>query len=134
MRRATDVQTEHWRELVKTGATITTDFTVNTLTFYVAGNEAGMRFWWVGVDLPAVIIETTGITITHFEAVSSFVQIVWTCDDPNAIEFHIQCRHPGDEEWQTVGITTEHNFMHLGFTVAETWEWRVISTYTEGGE
>ncbi len=126
-----NADTENWRELTKLGATITTDFTTNILAFTVAGEESTNRLWWVGVDTPAVIIETKGIEIQHFAASSSSVQIAWTCDDPNAAEFTVQRRRKGTSQWQTVGTTTSFAFIYVGFTVGETWEWRVSSTYQE---
>ena len=126
-------QTENWRELDKIGAIVTTDFATNTLAFAVAGNVTTNKFWWVGTETPAVIIETTGITITHFAASSSSVQIAWTCDEPNAYEYIIQRRRKGakDWEWETVGTTTSLAFVYVGFTVGETWEWRVITPHWE---
>ena len=124
-------QTENWRELEKIGATVTTDLATNLLAFAVAGNVATNTFWWVGTETPAVIIETTGITITHFAASSSSVQIMWTCDDPNATAYTIQRRRKGAAQWETVGVTSSLAFVYVGFTVGETWEWRVSSTYAE---
>lgn len=124
-------QAENWRELEKIGATVTTDLATNVLAFAVSGNVSTNKFWWVGTDTPAVIIETTGITITHFAASSSSVQIMWTCDDPNATEYTIQRRRKGAAQWETVGVTSSLAFVYVGFTVGETWEWRVSSTYAE---
>ena len=124
-------QKEYWRELEKIGATVTTDLATNILAFAVAGDVSTNKFWWVGTETPAVIIETTGITITHFAASSSSVQIMWTCDDPNATEYMIQRRRKGTKQWETVGVTTSLAFVYVGFTVGETWEWRVVSTYEE---
>ena len=126
-----NAETEQWRELEKIGATVTTDFATNTLAFAVAGNVSTNKFWWVGTETPAVIIETTGIMITHFAASSSSVQIMWSCDDPNVTEYMIQRRRKGTTAWETVGVTTSLAFVYVGFTVGETWEWRVISTYSE---
>lgn len=124
-------QTENWREMEKIGATVTSDLATNLLSFAVSGNVSTNRYWWVGTETPAVIIETTGITITHFAASSSSVQIMWTCDDPNATEYMIQRRRKGAAQWETVGVTTSLAFVYVGFTVGETWEWRVLSTYAE---
>lgn len=124
-------QKENWRELEKIGATVTTELATNLLAFAVAGDVSTNKFWWVGTETPAVIIETTGITITHFAASSSSVQIMWTCDDPNATEYMIQRRRKGTKQWETVGVTTSLAFVYVGFTVGETWEWRVSSTYAE---
>ena len=126
-----NAETEQWRELEKIGATVTTDLATNVLAFAVSGDVSTNRFWWVGTETPAVIIETTGITIEHFAASSSSVQIMWTCDDPNATEFVIQRRRKGAANWETVGATSSLAFIYVGFTVGETWEWRVTSTYTE---
>ena len=125
-------QTERWRELVKFDPAITTDFTTNLLSFTAIGNVGTNRFWWVGVETPAVIIETTGIEIVLFAASSQSVQIMWNCDDPNASEFAVQRRRKGTTEWETVGVTSSFAFIYVGFTVGETWEWRVTSTYVEG--
>jgi len=127
-------QTENWRELEKIGATVTTDLATNVLAFAVSDNVSTYLFWWVGTETPAVIIEITGIEITHFAASSSSVQIMWTCDDPNATEYVIQRRRKGAAQWETVGVTSSLAFVYVGFTVGETWEWRVSSTYeaTEG--
>lgn len=129
-----NAETEQWRELEKIGATVTTDLATNVLAFAVSGDVSTNRFWWVGTETPAVIIETTGITIEHFAASSSSVQIMWTCDDPNATEYVIQRRRKGAAQWETVGVTSSLAFVYVGFTVGETWEWRVSSTYeaTEG--
>ena len=129
-----NADTENWRELAKIGATITSDFATNLLAFAVAGDVSTNRFWWVGTETPAVIIETTGITITYFAASSSSVQIAWTCDDPNATEYTIQRRRKGATHWETVGVTSSLAFVYVGFTVGETWEWRVSSTYTEDNQ
>ncbi|MBP5510641.1 MAG: hypothetical protein J6Z49_06965 [Kiritimatiellae bacterium] len=125
-------QTENWRELEKIGATVTTDLTTNVLAFAVSGDVSTNRFWWVGTETPAVIIESKGIKITHFAASSRAVEIMWTCDDPNATEYVIQRRRKGAAQWETVGVTSSLAFVYVGFTVGETWEWRVSSTYTEG--
>ena len=124
-------QTENWRELEKIGATVTTDFSTTILAIAVSGDVSTNKFWWVGTDTPAVIIETTGITITHFAASSSSVQIMWTCAAPNATEYTIQRRRKGAAQWETVGVTSSLAFVYVGFTVGETWEWRVSSTYAE---
>ena len=79
-----------------------------------------------------MIIESKGIEITHFAASSRAVEIMWTCDDPNATEYVIQRRRKGAAQWETVGVTSSLAFVYVGFTVGETWEWRVSSTYTEG--
>ncbi len=129
-----NANTENWRELTKIGADITADFTTNLLSFAVSGDATTNRFWWVGVDTPAVIIETKGIEIEHFAASSSSVQIVWSCDDPNATEFTIQRRRKGTQAWETVGVTTSFAYIYIGFTVGETWEWRVSSTYQEDNQ
>ena len=123
-------QTENWRELEKIGATVTSDLATNILAFAVSGDVSTNRFWWVGTETPAVIIESKGIEITHFAVSSSSVQIMWTCDDPNATEFAIQRRRKGTAQWETVGVTSSFAFVYVGFTVGETWEWRVTSTYT----
>ena len=125
-------QTENWRELEKIGATVTTDLATNVLAFAVSGDVSTSRFWWVGTETPAVIIESKGIEITHFAASSRAVEIMWTCDDPNATEYVIQRRRKGAAQWETVGVTSSLAFVYVGFTVGETWEWRVSSTYTEG--
>ena len=125
-------ETEQWRELEKTDAAVTSDLPTNVLAFAVSGNAATNRYWWVGTETPAVIIETTGITITHFAASSSSVQIMWTCDDPRATEFAVQRRRKRTLQWETVGVTSSLAFVYVGFTVGETWEWRVSATYTEG--
>ena len=122
-------ETENWLELVKINPTVTSDLPTNILRFTVSGNVDGYRFWWVGVNTPAVIVESEGIEITCFAASSHSVQIDWTCEDPNAAEFEVQRRHNAEEEWQTVCVTTDHAFIFEGFTVGETWEWRVITTY-----
>ena len=69
-------------------------------------------------------------------ASSKFVSILWTCDDPKATVFEVQRRRNAGSQWTTVGTTTEFGFVYSGFTVGETWHWRVSSTYadTEGGE
>ena len=125
---------EDWSELAKINATVTTDFTENILSFAVTGNVARVAYWWVGSDLPAVIVETTGIVITHYEATSHAVYFEWTCDDPDATVFQIQRKHPVDDEWQTVSITPDTRYVHFGFTVGESWQWRIMSTYEEGGD
>lgn len=127
-----NAETENWRELVKSNATVTAGLATNVLAFATAGNVATNRYWWAGIDTPAVIVETAGIEIQAFHATSAYVEIEWTCDDPQAVEFAVQRRHPGDAEWQTVGETSSLYFAYYGFTVGESWQWRVISTYTEG--
>ena len=122
---------EEWRELAKSDAAITCDLPTNVLSFVVYGNAETNRYWWVGTDKPSIIVETTGIEIVYFLATSHSVQIAWTCDDPHATEFAIQRRLRG-ETWDTVAVTTDTAFEYIGFTVGESWEWRVISTYTEG--
>lgn len=122
---------ETWRELDKSGAAITSGAT-NILSFVVSGDESTNCYWWVGTETPAVVIETQGITITHFVASSSFVEMVWTCDDPNVEVFEVQRKRRGRTEWETVGITSSWGYLYVGFTVGETWEWRVSATYEEG--
>lgn len=84
-----NAESEQWRALEKIDATVTTGQT-NVLAFAVAGNAATNRYWWVGVDTPAVIIESQGITITNYVATSKSVRIDWTCDDPKATVFAVQ--------------------------------------------
>ena len=78
-----------------------------------------------------MIIESKGIEITHFAASSRSVEIMWTCDDPNATEYVIQRRRKGAAKWETVGVTSSLAFVYVGFTVGETWEWRVITSHWE---
>lgn len=125
-------QTESWRELEKINAIVMYDLPTNVLAFTVSGNVGTNRYWWAGTETPAVIVETTGIEIVQFAASSQFVQLMWTCDDPNASEFAVQRRRKGTTEWETVGVTSSFAFIYVGFTVGETWEWRVTSTYVEG--
>lgn len=125
-------QQEQWRELEKTNPLLTNDSITNTLSFTVSGDAEAYCFWWVGTDTPAVIVETAGITITWFQATSQSVQISWTCDDPRATEFAVQRRRKGTAAWETVGVTSSLAYIYVGFTVGETWEWRVTATYAEG--
>lgn len=122
---------EQWRELVKIGATVTSDLPTNILSFAVAGNAATNRFWWVGVDTPAVIVESEGIEITYFLATAHTVTIEWRCDDPRATRFTVQRRRNGADHWESVGETDDAAFVFYGFTVGETWGWRVSATYAE---
>ena len=122
-------QTEIWRELEKIAASVTVDLATNLLTFAVSGNVETNKLWWAGTETPAVIIESKGIKITHFAASSRAVEIMWTCDDPNATAFSIQRRRKKFTEWETVGVTTSTAYVYVGFTVGETWEWRVSSNY-----
>ena len=124
---------EPWRELVKIGAAIETGAT-NVLSFTVADDVTTNRFWWVGIDTPAIVIETTAITITNFVASSRSVHIAWMCDDPKAVAFTIQRRRMGTATIETVATTTENSYTYNGFTVGESWEWRVTSTYAEDGQ
>lgn len=127
---------EQWSALVKNNPAVTVDLPTNILSFAVSGNASTNRYWWVGSDTPAVIVETVGVTVTNFVASSKFVSILWTCDDPKATVFEVQRRRNAGSQWTTVGTTTEFGFVYSGFTVGETWHWRVSSTYadTEGGE
>lgn len=124
-----NAESEQWRELVKQNAEITTDLSTNILSFAVWGNPATNRYWWVGVDTPAVIIESEGIKITHFAATSKSVSIYWTCDDPRATTFQVQRRLRGTSEWETVAETPLPSYLHTGFTIGQSWEWRVIAVY-----
>ena len=105
-------ETNPWTELTKINPVATTDFPTN----------------WVGVDTPAVIIETTGITIVQFEARSHYVLVSWICDDPRATEFEIQYRERGETSWHTIGVTSETQYIHYGFTLDRNSQWRVLST------
>lgn len=124
-----NAESEQWRELVKHNAEITTDLSTNILAFSVWGNPATNRFWWVGVDTPAVIIESEGIKITRFVATSKSVNILWTCDDPRATSFEVQRRLRGTTAWETVAETSLLGYTHAGFTIGQSWEWRVIAVY-----
>ena len=121
--------TEGWTGLAKIDATTTSDLPTNVLAFAVSGNVAAYRYWWVGENTPATIVETAGIEITHFLATSQSVEIGWTCDDPNATEFEVQRRRKGTVEWATVAVCDTFGYAYWGFTVGESWEWRVIATY-----
>lgn len=129
-----NAETENWRELAKIGAAVTVDLPTNVLSFAAAGNVATNKYWWVGVDTPAVIIETVGITIERFAATSHTVQIAWTCDDPRAVLFEVQRQRYGAAAWETVCTTGAMSYVYTGFTVGETWAWRVISTYAAEGD
>jgi len=124
-----NAESEQWRELVKQNAEITTDLSTNILSFAAWGNPATNRYWWVGVDTPAVIIESEGIKITRFVATSKSVNILWTCDDPRATSFEVQRRLKGSTAWETVAETSLLGYTHAGFTVGQSWEWRVIAVY-----
>lgn len=124
-----NAESEEWRELVKHNAEVTTDLATNALTFVVWGNPVTNRFWWVGSDLPAVIIESKGIEITRFLATSKFVEIKWTCDDPKAKYFSVQRRINGAVEWETVAETPFLAFRREEFTIGQSCEWRVIAVY-----
>lgn len=119
-------ETEQWRELEKIGATVTSGPRVtNVLSFAVSGNAATNRYWWVGTETPAVVIVTQGIAITNFVASSMSVDIAWTCEVTNQV-FTVQRRHLGDVEWQVAGDAwTNTAFAFAGFTVGESWEWRI---------
>lgn len=127
--------TEEWRELLKYNATITTDFTTNCLAFATLGDATTNRMWWVGYNTPAVIVEEAGIEIVSYLATSRSVEFGWSCDDAHATVFEVQRRHPGDAQWETVVTTSATSYRYDGFTIGESWEYRVISTYTkEGGQ
>lgn len=119
--------TNPWTALDKIEPEISYDMATNVLLFAVAGNERGRRQWWVGVDTPAVIIETEGILIHQFEARSKYVMLSWSCDDPRAEAFEVQYRVRGETAWRTMGTTAELYYIHYGFTVGVNSEWRVIS-------
>lgn len=121
-----------WTELVKSNAVVNLELSPHTLTFLVQGNVGTNAYWWVGSDTPAVIIESKGIEILYFAASSRSVQIMWSCDDPLATEFMVQRRRKDTDPWETVGVTTSTSYVYTGFTVGETWTWRVISTYEVG--
>ena len=124
-----NAESEEWRELVKHNAEVTVDLATNALTFVVWGNPVTNHFWWVGSDLPAVIIESEGIEITRFVATSKFVEIEWTCDDPKAKSFSVQRRLKDAVEWETVAETPFLAFRREEFTVGRNWEWRVKAEY-----
>lgn len=128
--------TEEWRELLKYNATITTDFTTNCLAFATLGDATTNLMWYVGYNTPAVIVETTGIEFVSHLATSRSVEFAWSCDDPRATVFEVQRRHPGDAQWETVVTTSATSYRYDGFTIGESWEYRVVSTYTmeEGGQ
>lgn len=128
-----NAESEQWRELEKQNAETTTDLPTNILSFAVWGNAATNHYWWVGVDTPAVIIESEGIKITHFAATSKSVSIYWTCDDPRATTFQVQRRLRGTSEWETVAETPLPSYLHTGFTIDQSWEWRVIAVYPAEG-
>ena len=125
---------ENWLELEKIGATVTSGLATNVLSFAVSGNVSTNRFWWVGTETPAVIIETTGITITNYVATSKSVRIDWTCDDPKATVFALQRQIEGEAQFETVTTTTANSITFGGFTVGKTTKWRITSTYTEGNQ
>lgn len=124
-----NAESEDWRELVKHNAEISTDLPTNVLSFVVWGNAATNRHWWVGVDTPAVVIESEGIKIAQFAATSKSVTILWTCDDPRATSFEVQRRISGAAEWETVAQTALYGLTYEGFTVGQSREWRVIAVY-----
>ncbi len=130
-----NAETEQWTEVVKINPAITVDGGItNALTFTAAGLLGLKYYWWVGTETPAVIIETTGITITSFVATANYVSIAWECDDPRATVYAVQRRRRGAVEWETVNITTSHASIYTGFTVGETWEWRIYSVYADEEE
>ena len=117
-----------WTLLEKLMATVTVDMPTNYLDFAVSGNEDGRLHWWVGNDTPAVIIESTGILVTQFEARSHYVLIAWSCDDPRVTMYEVQMRLKGDGDWSTVAETADTLHVHYGFYLDRNTEWRVIST------
>lgn len=124
-----DAIDEDWTELTKTDASYGTEGTTNKMTFIAAGDYVRKRFWWIGTDTPAKVVESVGITITEFIVASEFVKISWTCDTPGISTFTVQRRIAGTQEWESVATTSENTFIYIGFTVDRTWEWRIV-----GGE
>lgn len=125
---------EEWRELSLSYAMIIGGAT-NSLSFVCAGNETTNKYWWVGVNRPDVNVETRGIELTRFVATSRAVHFEWTCDNTNATEYVIERRHHATAEpWMAICHTSATNATIIGFTVGESWDYRISSTYREGGE
>lgn len=128
--------TNEWTELEKINPTITTDLATNVLAFAVSGDVTQYPYWWVGENPPAIIIETTGITLTSFVATSKTVLLTWTCDDAKATTFSVQRRTQGGD-WETVGTVEKADLMsftYQGFTIGVTHEWRIRTEYTEANQ
>ncbi len=121
-----DAIDEDWTELTKNDAGYGTEGTTNKMTFISAGDYASKRFWWIGTDTPAKIVESVGITITEFTVASKFVRISWTCDTPGVSTFTVQRRLAGTQAWESVATTSDTTFIYMGFTVDRTWEWRIV--------
>ena len=126
-----DAIDEDWTELEKNDAGYGTEGTTNKITFIAAGDYASKRFWWIGTDTPAKIVESVGITITEFTVASKFVRISWTCDTPGIDTFTVQMRLAGTQAWESVATTSDTTFVYMGFTCDRTWEWRIVGGSAE---
>lgn len=124
-------ETNEWETLVKRDPYITQG-TTNVLHFLSAGDLMRYPYWWVGVDKPAIHVETTGIEITSFLAGSHSVSITWTCENPKATVFTVQFRNGTSGEWITLTNTPNKSISVSGFFINRMTQWRIISTYMDG--
>ncbi len=120
--------TNEWRVLTKIGASTFADSPTNHLYFTCTGDMTTYPYWWVGSNPPAIVIEVAGITLTQFAASSRAVSIAWTCEDPRATEFVVECRNGPDGEWTELARTAAKSISVSGFFVDRTTQWRVRST------
>ena len=128
-------ETNSWTELEKIDPVLNYDALTNSLAFTVSNDVTPYKYWWVGDDTPAIVVETKGIEVQSFLATSKFIDIVFTCDDPKATTFYLQTRKYGSTAWTSVASMERAELMHFhfeGFYIGESREWRIYTEYIEG--
>ena len=135
-----DTDEEPWGEMEKHDVTFYGDSVTNWMFFTVSGKApVEYRQLWFGFDPPDIHVVTEGVKLEFFRATPTSVEIHWSCDNPMCVYFDIYRRRVDKDrnplsDWELVesGIEDTAWLWDGVFTIGDSWEYRVSSTYQEG--
>lgn len=135
-----DTDEDPWSEMPKYDVSFLHDAVTNWMFFTVSGTgPIDYRQVWLGNDPPDIHVVTEGVKLEYLLVTPRSVAIAWSCDDERCVRFDIHRRKVDRNrrplsDWETVvsGVEDTAWVWEGVFTVGESWEYRVSSTYKEG--
>lgn len=135
-----DTDEEPWGEMEKRNVTFYGDSVTNWMFFTVNGKApVEYRQLWIGLDPPDVHVVTEGVKLEHFRVTPTSVEIHWSCDDARCVSFDVYRRKVDKDrrplsDWELVesGVEGDSWLWDGVFTIGDSWEYRISSTYQEG--
>ena len=126
-----------WTQVVLANSAVTVDLSTNVYSGVASGDLSAWKYWWLGVDLPAVEIdiETLGINLLQVTETAQSMGFLFTCDDDRATAWKVQYKRGNASAWETAAtgaMATTNAVGVSGFWVGETTAWRIASEI--GGE